>query len=94
MISRLKEQTKYDIIRNPELEILRNTYGLVNYPYINHYILNDEVLLCHFGDPLDTVAKGILKEVYPDRIIRSIDAGPIFARGGVIHCVTQQHPAM
>jgi len=66
----------------------------VDYSYINHYILNDAVLLCAFGDPMDAVAKGILEEVYPDRTIRLIDARPIFARGGGIHCITQQQPAI
>ena len=94
VISRLKEQTNCDIVRVPAPEILCDADGFVDYSYINHYILNDAVLLCAFGDPMDAVAKGILEEVYPDRTIRLIDARPIFARGGGIHCITQQQPAI
>jgi agmatine deiminase len=73
---------------------LKDSEGFVDYSYINHYILNDAVLLCSFADENDQVAKGILQDVYPGREIRLIDARPIFDRGGGIHCITQQQPAL
>jgi agmatine deiminase len=94
VISKLTEQTKCEIVRVPAPRILNDTYGFVDYSYINHYILNDAVLLCAFGDPSDSIAKSILEEVYPGRQIRMIDARPIFERGGGIHCITQQQPAV
>jgi agmatine deiminase len=32
--------------------------------------------------------------VYPDREIVLVDARPLFARGGGIHCITQQQPSV
>ena len=94
VISRLEEQTDCRIIKVPAPKVLKDDLGFVDYSYINHYILNDAVLLCAFDDPNDQVAKGILEEVYPGREIRLIDARPIFDRGGGIHCITQQQPAI
>ena len=94
VISRLEEQTDCRILKVPAPKVLRDEIGIVDYSYINHYILNDAVLLCAFDDPNDDVAKGILEEVYPGREIRLIDARPIFDRGGGIHCITQQQPAI
>jgi agmatine deiminase len=94
VISRLGEQTDCRIVKVPAPKVLKDDLGFVDYSYINHYILNDAVLLCAFDDPNDQVAKGILEEVYPGREIRLIDARPIFDRGGGIHCITQQQPAV
>ena len=94
VISRLEEQTDCRIVKVPAPKVLKDDLGFVDYSYINHYILNDAVLLCAFDDPKDQVAKGILEEVYPGREIRLIDARPIFDRGGGIHCITQQQPAV
>ncbi len=94
VISRLEEQTDCRIIKVPAPKVLKDEVGFVDYSYINHYILNDAVLLCAFDDPNDQVAKGLLEEVYPGREIRLIDARPIFDRGGGIHCITQQQPAV
>jgi agmatine deiminase len=64
----------------------------VDYSYINHYICNGAVILCAFNDPGDKRAAAILREVYPGREIVLVDARPLFARGGGIHCITQQQP--
>lgn len=94
VISRLEEQTDCRVVKVPAPKVLKDELGFVDYSYINHYILNDAVLLCGFDDPNDAVAKGILEEVYPGREIRILDARPIFGRGGGIHCITQQQPAI
>ena len=94
VITRLEEQTDCRIVKVPAPKVLKDDLGFVDYSYINHYILNDAVLLCAFDDPNDHVAKGLLEAVYPGREIRLIDARPIFDRGGGIHCITQQQPAV
>lgn len=94
VISRLEEQTNCQVIRVPAPKVLKDDLGFVDFSYINHYILNDAVLLCSFADSNDQVAKGILEDVYQGREIRLIDARPIFDRGGGIHCITQQQPAI
>jgi agmatine deiminase len=52
------------------------------------------VLLCSFNDEKDKEAKALLREAYPGREIVLLDATELFARGGGIHCITQQQPAI
>ena len=92
--ARLSELKNINLIKVPAPQIRKDAKGFVDYSYINHYILNGAVLLCAFDDANDQVAKGILEDAYPGREIRLIDARPIFARGGGIHCITQQQPAI
>lgn len=84
----------FEIIDLPAPEVQRDEEGFVDYSYINHVVINDAVLACAFGDPADDRALGILGEFYPDRKIIGIDARPLFARGGGIHCITQQQPSL
>jgi agmatine deiminase len=72
---------------------LRDEEGFVDYSYINHYIVNGAVILCGFEDPNDGRAIATMQKVYPGREIVLVDARPLFARGGGIHCITQQQPA-
>ena len=65
---------------------------IVDWTYINHYICNGAVILCGFNDPRDDEAAATLATVYPGRDIVLVDARPIFACGGGIHCITQQQP--
>lgn len=88
----LEEQTNFRLIPVPAPIILNDDEGPVDYSYINHYICNDAVILCSFDDPNDQVAKEILESVYPNREIVLVDARELFARGGGIHCITQQQP--
>lgn len=81
------------VIPLPAPQVLRDEEGFVDYSYVNHYVCNGAVILCAFDDPHDDVAKGILEESYPDREVVLVDAREIFARGGGIHCITQQQPA-
>lgn len=83
-----------EIVDLPAPETLRDDEGWVDYSYINHLVINGAVLACAFDDPADDRARGILQDVYPGRDIIGIDARPLFARGGGIHCITQQQPAI
>jgi agmatine deiminase len=76
----------------PAPQAVRDEHGWVDYSYINHYVVNGAVILCAFDDPGDTVAASLLQEAYPDRQVVLVDARRIFARGGGIHCITQQQP--
>lgn len=89
----LEETTNFKLVGVPAPKQLRDEHGFVDYSYINHYICNGAVILCGFDDENDQVAKSILEEVYPGREIVLVDARPLFARGGGIHCITQQQPA-
>lgn len=77
----------------PAPTVLTDEDGFVDYSYVNHYVLNDAVILCSFDDHNDAIAQRILEQAYPDREIVLVDAREIFARGGGIHCITQQQPA-
>lgn len=89
----LLEAEGFDIIPVPAPDTLRGDEGFVDYSYINHYVCNNAVILCSFDDPGDEVAKGILEKAYPGRTVELVDARALFARGGGIHCITQQQPA-
>ncbi|MEE2523174.1 agmatine deiminase family protein [Pseudarthrobacter sp. J75] len=84
---------EWNIVEVPAPETLRDDEGFVDYSYINHVVLNGGVIACSFNDPNDDKALQILAEAYPGRRIVSIDARELFARGGGIHCITQQQPA-
>jgi agmatine deiminase len=73
-------------------QVLRDEEGFVDYSYINHYVVNGAVILCGFDDVNDQRAVATLQSVYPDREIVLVDARELFARGGGIHCITQQQP--
>lgn len=88
----LEQETDFKLIAVPAPKILNDSEGPVDYSYINHYVCNDAVILCAFDDPNDQVAKEILENVYPNREIVLVDARELFARGGGIHCITQQQP--
>ncbi len=88
----LEAETNFKLVAVPAPKVLHDEEGPVDYSYINHYICNDAVILCAFDDPNDEVAKAILENAYPGREIVLVDAREIFARGGGIHCITQQQP--
>ena len=83
---------EWDIIDLPAPEVLRDREGWVDHSYVNHLVVNGGVIACSFGDPRDADAAAILAGAYPGRKVVSVDARPIFARGGGIHCITQQQP--
>ena len=87
------EAEGFDIVPVPAPDTLRDEEGFVDYSYINHYVCNNAVILCAFDDSGDEVAKAILEKAYPGRTVELVDARALFARGGGIHCITQQQPA-
>lgn len=86
--------TPFEIIRVPAPTVLRDEEGWVDYSYINHLVVNGGVIACSFGDARDAAAAQILADAYPGRTVVQVDARPLFARGGGIHCITQQQPAL
>ena len=82
----------WEIIEMPAPATLTDAEGFVDYSYINHLVVNDGVIACGFGDAEDANAVAILAEQYPGRKVVSVDARPLFERGGGIHCITQQQP--
>lgn len=85
---------EWRITELPAPRVLRDADGFVDYSYINHLVVNGGVIGCSFDDPNDAAAAEILAAAYPGREVVMIDAREIFARGGGIHCITQQQPAV
>ena len=83
-----------EIIALPAPATLRDDEGWVDYSYVNHLLVNGAVIACSFADAHDDAAAAILREAYPGRTVVAVDARPLFARGGGIHCITQQQPAL
>jgi agmatine deiminase len=80
------------VVAIPAPSVLRDAEGFVDYSYVNHYVANGVVVACAFDDPADAEAREILAAAYPGREVVSVDARPLFSRGGGIHCITQQQP--
>ncbi|TCU50088.1 agmatine deiminase [Curtobacterium sp. PhB25] len=91
----LEQATDATIVELPAPSTLTDDDGPVDWNYVNHVVVNGAVIACAFGDAVaDDHARGILADVYPGRQVRSIDARQVFARGGGLHCITQQQPAV
>jgi agmatine deiminase len=85
---------EWEIIEMPAPEVLTDDEGFVDYSYINHLVVNGGVIACSFDDPRDVEAAAILAEQYPGRRVVTVDARPLFERGGGVHCITQNQPAI
>jgi agmatine deiminase len=82
-----------EIVDLPAPTVLKDAGGFVDFSYVNHVLVNGGVIACAFDDPRDADAVAILREAYPGREVVTVDARPLFERGGGIHCITQQQPA-
>ena len=83
-----------EVVEVPAPSILADADGPVDFSYINHSLVNGGVVACSFGDSADADARAILADAYPGRTVVSVDARPLFERGGGIHCITQHQPAV
>ena len=84
----------FSIVDLPAPAALTDEDGFVDYNYVNHLVVNGGVIACGFGeDRADQFAREVLASVYPGRTVVSVEARPLFARGGGIHCITQQQPS-
>ena len=83
----------YEIVEIPLTETFYEEledYGC----YLNYYVGNEVVLVPVYGDANDQVALDIIAELYPTREVIGIDCLNLALFGGMVHCVTQQQPAM
>lgn len=86
---------RFEVIGLPAPSTLSDDEGPVDWSYVNHLVTNDGVVACGFGDEkADAAAREILADAYPGRRVVTVDARLLFARGGGIHCITQQQPAL
>ncbi|WP_309067945.1 agmatine deiminase family protein [Microbacterium sp.] len=86
---------RFEIVDLPAPATLTDAHSPVDWSYVNHLVVNGGVIACGFGEPeADGRAAAILADEYPGREVVTVDAREIFARGGGIHCITQQQPAV
>jgi agmatine deiminase len=90
--SRTANGTPWNIIEVPAPQQLHDGDDWVDWSYINHVALNGGLVACSFNDPHDEKALRILADAYRGRHVTAVDARPLYARGGGIHCITQQQP--
>lgn len=84
---------RLEVIDLPAPDTLTDAHGFVDWSYVNHLVINDAVIACAFGEAkADARAADILAAAYPGRRIVPVDARELFARGGGVHCITQQQP--
>ncbi len=83
-----------EVIELPAPTTLTDDEGFVDWNYANHLVVNGGVIACGYDEPVtDRRAAAILAEAYGREVV-TVDARPILARGGGIHCITQQQPAV
>jgi agmatine deiminase len=85
---------RFEVIGVPAPRTLSDTEGPVDWSYLNHLVVNDGVIACTFGDEQDEASLALLADAYPGRRVVGVDARPLFDRGGGIHFITQQQPAL
>lgn len=63
--------------------------------YVNFYFVNGGLIIPKFGDEeRDQKALEMFQGLLPDRVVRQVYTNAIPLTGGVLHCVTQQVPAI
>lgn len=63
--------------------------------YVNFHFVNGGVVIPQFGDEeRDQKALDLMQRLLPDKKIRQVRVNAIPLTGGVLHCVTQQVPAI
>jgi len=83
----------FTVIDLPAPDALRDADGDTDWSYVNHLVVGGGVIACGFDEPeADDRARGILEAAYPGRRVVTVDARELYARGGGIHCITQQQP--
>ena len=60
--------------------------------YANYLVINRAVLVPTYNDPADQAALEALARIYPEREIIGIDARPVIAQHGSLHCISMQLP--
>jgi agmatine deiminase len=83
----------YDIVTLPMPGRVGGREDRLPASYANFYIANQVVLMPAFGHQNDETAADVLRSVFPDRRVISINCEPLVWGMGAIHCVTQQEPS-
>lgn len=80
------------VIQIPQPPVMVYQHKRLTLSYLNFYMVNGGILLPVFGLETDEAAISILKEVFPDRTLVTVDGMKLVKEGGNVHCLTQQMP--
>ncbi|MCL1910958.1 MAG: agmatine deiminase family protein [Leptospirales bacterium] len=84
---------KLDIIEIEQPPPVKYKAKRLTLSYINFYIVNGGIIMPVFGaSKTDDAAAAVLREIFPERKVVTLDAMSIVTEGGGIHCITQQMP--
>lgn len=84
--------SNFNIIKIPQPSYKEFNNKRLTLSYLNFYFVNNGIILPIFNDPNDNIAISILKNLYPNRKIKTINGLSIIKEGGNVHCTTQQMP--
>lgn len=83
----------YEIIEVPLPALrLRADGRRMTRSYINFHVVNGGLIVPAFDDPHDQAAARIIADAFPGRVVAQVEANPILAGGGGIHCITYEEP--
>ncbi|MFF7707471.1 agmatine deiminase [Pseudomonas sp. NPDC007930] len=71
----------------------RNPSARLAGSYVNFLIVNGGIIAPSFDDPLDSEAKALLEQLFPQHQVVMVPGRELLLGGGNIHCLTQQQPA-
>jgi agmatine deiminase len=75
--------------------LVKSDHDELSASYVNFYFVNGGLIIPKFGDrERDQKALEMFQALLPERVIRQVYANAIPLTGGVLHCVTQQVPAI
>ncbi|MCL2026549.1 MAG: agmatine deiminase family protein [Leptospirales bacterium] len=84
---------KFDIIEIEQPPLVKYKGKRLTLSYVNFYIVNGGIIMPFFDVPkTDEAAAAVLREMFPERKIITLDGMNIVTEGGGIHCITQQMP--
>ncbi len=83
----------YNFVRIPLTANNVSTTSGTNLGYKGSYA-NNVVLVPAYNDPNDAPARALIAPLYPGRTVVGIDVRNLYQNGGMVHCVTQQQPAV
>ncbi|OQE39792.1 hypothetical protein PENCOP_c006G03796 [Penicillium coprophilum] len=75
--------------------LVKSDHDELSASYVNFYFVNGGLIVPKFGDvERDQTALAMFQQLLPEREIRQVYVNAIPLTGGVLHCVTQQVPAL
>lgn len=88
------EGQPFELVKMPGPAIVQREGRRMPAGYANFYIANQVVLAPQYGVSRDSLAVGLLQDLFPDRTVMPIDCRAAVVGLGAIHCLTQQIPGM